>query len=184
MEPLKYENGKPLKYEMGLATRKRHGDMARAWAVVSRREWVGLRLSEYSLSLLCLAFLSLCLASHFPFFSFFFFPFVSFVFCFLRLVLYCWEWELSFFFLLKFTWVIGSWAGWMMGFMIFGRRARAKNSGPKPFFFLILLAKIFFFWARALLALYLDPSLLVKDIWYEICMHDHENLQIIIINSL
>ena len=81
MEPLKYENGKPLKYEMGLATRKRHGDMARAWAVVSRREWVGLRLSEYSLSILCLASLSLCLASHFPFFSFFF------SFCFLRFLL-------------------------------------------------------------------------------------------------
>ena len=91
MEPLKYENGKPLKYEMGLATRKRHGDMARAWAVVSRREWVGLRLSEYSLSLLCLATLSLFLASHFPFFLFFvfFFCFVSFVFRFLRLVLDC-----------------------------------------------------------------------------------------------
>ena len=74
MEPLKYENGKPLKYEMGLATRKRHGDMARAWAVASRREWVGLRLSEYSLSLLCLA-------SHFPFFFFFF------SFCFLRFLL-------------------------------------------------------------------------------------------------
>ena len=25
MEPLKYENGKPLKYEMGLATLKHHG---------------------------------------------------------------------------------------------------------------------------------------------------------------
>ena len=73
MEPLKYENGKPLKYEMGLATRKRHGDMARAWAATSRHGWVGLRLSKYSLSLLCLA-------SHFPFFffSFFFLLFPSF----------------------------------------------------------------------------------------------------------
>ena len=81
MEPLKYENGKPLKYEMGLATHKRHGDMARVWAAASRRGWVGLRLSEYSLSLLCLASLSLCLASHFPFFFFFF------SFCFLRFLL-------------------------------------------------------------------------------------------------
>uniref|UniRef100_A0A7N2M253 Calcineurin-like phosphoesterase domain-containing protein n=1 Tax=Quercus lobata TaxID=97700 RepID=A0A7N2M253_QUELO len=33
---VKYKNGKPLKYEMGLATRKRHGVMAWAWAVASQ----------------------------------------------------------------------------------------------------------------------------------------------------
>ena len=143
MEPLKYENGKPLKYEMGLATHKRHGDMARVWAAASRRGWVGLRLSEYSLSLLCLASLSLCLASHFPFFFFFF------SFCFLRFLLSPFGFVLlrvrvEFFFLLKFTWVIGTWAGWMMGFMIFGRRARAKNSGPKPIFLKFYLLNFFF----------------------------------------
>ena len=136
---MKYGNGKPLKYKMGLATRKHH-DITATWRGHGRRHhgvgvWVFVSLST----------LYLYYVSPLTSLSFFFF------FCFLRFLLSPFGFVLLrvraefFFFLLKFTWVIGSWAGWMMGFMIFGRRARAKNSGPKPFFFLILLAKVFFF---------------------------------------
>ena len=135
MEPLKYENGKPLKYEMGLATRKRHGDMARAWAATSRRGWVGLRLSEYSLSLLCLASLSLCLASHFPFFSFFF------SFCFLRFLLSPFGFVLlrvrAEFFFFSFKIYMGhGLLSWLDdGLHDFWEGGRAKNSGAQALFF-------------------------------------------------
>ena len=142
----------PLKYEMGLTTRKCHG----VTATRHGRGWVGLRLSKYSLSLLCLASLSLCLASHFPFFFFFF--------CFLRFLLSPFGFGLLRvrveFFILFYFFKIYMGHGLLggpddgLGFMIFGRGALAKNSrgaklktqGPKPFFLKILLAKIFF-WA-------------------------------------
>ena len=97
--------------------------------------------------------------------SFFFF----FSFCFLRFLLSPFGFVLlrvrvEFFFSFKIYMGHGL-LGWLDdGLHDFWEGGRAKNSGAQALFFLILLTKNFFFWARAPLALYLDPSLLVKDI--------------------
>ena len=105
---------------------------------------MGLHLSEYSLSLLCLTSLSLCLASHFPFF------------CFLRFLLSPFGFGLprvrtEFFFFFFNIYMGHGLLGWPddgLEFIIFGRGARAKNSGAQALFLKILLAKKFFFWAQ------------------------------------
>ena len=149
MELLRYENGKPLKYEMGLSTHKRHGVTATRHGRGRRRhgvgEWVSVSLSTlylYSVSPLYLS-VPLTSLSFFPLFP----SFSAFS---------VWFWTVEseswvFFFFLRFTWVMGSWAVRMMGSRVhdFWEGGRAKNSGgaglktqgPKPFFLKILLAK-------------------------------------------
>ena len=140
MEPLKYENGKPLKYKMGLATRKHH-DVTTTRRGCGRRhhsvgEWVSV-----SLSTLYLYFVSPLYLFFSPLTSLFFFLFSFFLFCFLRFLLSPFGFGLLrvrakfFFFKIYMGYGLLGWSDDGLGFMIFGRGARAKNSGAQGLFF-------------------------------------------------
>ena len=129
MEPLKYENGKPLKYKMGLATRKHH-DVTATRRGCGRQhhsvgEWVSVSLST----------LYLYSVSPLTSLSFFFF-----FFCFLRFLLSPFGFVLlrvraEFFFSFKIYMGHGL-LGWLDdGLHDFWEGGRAKNSGAQALFF-------------------------------------------------
>ena len=130
---MKYGNGKPLKYKMGLATRKHHDITATRRGHGRRHHGVGVWVFV-SLSTLYLYYVSPLTSL-----SFFFF------FCFLRFLLSPFGFGLlrvrvEFFILFYFFKIYMGYGllGWSddgLGFMIFGRGARAKNSGAQGLFF-------------------------------------------------
>ena len=143
MEPLKYENGKPLKYEMGLSTQKRHGVTATRRGRRRRRhgvgEWVSVSLSTFYLYSVSPLYLSV---SPLPFLFFPLFP------SFLAFSVWFWTVEsesLSFFLKIYMghgllgcpddglRFMEGGWAKNSRG-------AELKTQGPKPFLLKILLA--------------------------------------------